>query len=314
MAGSPNYQRGDLGFELLKAALPDLRGKLTPDADLRALVWFRVGGTAEFLFEPKDAADLQYFLSHTPPDLPVMPIGLGSNLLIRDGGITGVVVRFPKSFAFISQLDEASFEIGVAAADVRVALTAGEAGIGGFSFLRGVPGAIGGALKMNAGAYGAEIKDIFVSAKGFDRAGKEEQFDKDAMDFAYRHTAVGDNVILTSCVLQGVAGRDPSALALEMKKITEARETSQPVKARTGGSTFKNPEGTSAWKLVDEAGCRGLTFGGAQVSPQHTNFLINLGSATAQDIESLGEEVRARVKAQSGIDLTWEIKRIGEKA
>ena len=307
------YQRGDLSLEALRATLPELRGSLAANVPLAPYVWFRVGGAAEFLFEPADEADLGYFLKNTPQELPVLPIGLGSNLLIRDGGVPGVVIRFPKSFAKIAQIDEASFEIGVAAADVRVALTAGDAGIGGFSFLRGVPGAIGGALKMNAGAYGAEIKDIFVSAKGFRRDGSDITFDYVAMEFEYRHTAVGEDVILTSCLLKGVPGQDPEMLKAEMKKITEAREEAQPVKARTGGSTFKNPEGTSAWKLVHEAGCRGLQIGGAQVSEKHTNFLINLGDATASDIETLGETVRTRVKEASGIELVWEIKRLGEK-
>lgn len=307
------YGRGDISLDALKERLPDLRGRLEANVPLAPITWFRVGGPAEFLFAPEDAADLQYFLAHRPRDLPVMPIGLGSNLLVRDGGITGVVIRFPKSFADISQIDGASFEVGVMAADVRVALSAGEAGISGFSFLRGVPGAIGGALKMNAGAYGAEIADIFVSAKGYDLEGREVSFDHAKMGFTYRHTDVPDDVILVSAVLRGEPGADPAILAAQMHKITEERGLTQPVKARTGGSTFKNPEGTSAWKLVDEAGCRGLVVGGAQVSEKHTNFLINLGDATAEDIENLGETVRKRVKEKSGVDLEWEIKRVGEK-
>lgn len=308
-----SYKRGDLTLEALKTRLPELRGRLEAGVPLAPVTWFRVGGPAEFLFVPADEADLAYFLANRPPQLPVMAIGLGSNLLVRDGGITGVVIRFSKAFAGIARRDEAGIEAGVMAADVRVALSAGEWGIGGLSFLRGVPGAMGGALKMNAGAYGAEIRDVFASATGFDLAGRPVHFDHADMGFSYRHTAVPDDVILTSCMLRGTPGADPAKLSAEMQKITEERGLSQPVKSRTGGSTFKNPPGQKAWQLIDAAGCRGLVVGRAQVSEKHANFLINLGDATAEDIETLGETVRARVKEKTGVTLEWEIRRVGDR-
>ncbi len=296
--------------ETLAAQMPGLRGPLEADAPLAPLSWFRTGGPAEVLFTPADEADLALFMAHLPTDIPWTVIGLGSNLLVRDGGVRGVVIRLGKAFGEIA-VDGLTVRAGAGAPDVKVARVAAEAGIAGFSFLRGIPGAIGGALRMNGGAYGGETKDIFVSARAVTRVGAIVTLDRDAMAFGYRKCGAPADLIFTEATFAGSAG-DPATILAEMQRITDARSATQPVNTRTGGSTFKNPQGHSAWKLVDEAGCRGLTRGGAQVSPLHTNFLVNLGGASAADIEGLGEEVRRRVKAHSGVDLEWEIKRIGE--
>ncbi|TCT06705.1 UDP-N-acetylmuramate dehydrogenase [Aquabacter spiritensis] len=293
----------------LSAALPELRGRLVANAPLAPLTWFRVGGPAQVLFEPADEADLAYALTHLPADLAVTVIGLGSNLIVRDGGLPGLVVRLGKGFGTIT-VEGLDVQAGAGAADVKVARAAAEAGIGGLAFLRGIPGAIGGALRMNGGAYGGEVKDVLVSCRAVTRNGSVRVLSAAEMGFTYRHCAAPDDLIFTAARFRGAPGV-PAEIAAEMARITASREATQPVKSRTGGSTFKNPEGGKAWQLVDAAGCRGLTLGRAQVSDLHTNFLINLGGATAAEIEALGEEVRRRVRETSGIALEWEIKRIG---
>ncbi|MGO9397902.1 MAG: UDP-N-acetylmuramate dehydrogenase [Xanthobacteraceae bacterium] len=293
----------------LRAKMPALRGRLLPNQPLAELTWFRVGGPAQVLFMPEDEEDLSYLLRELPPEIPVTTIGLGSNLIVRDGGVAGVVVRLGRGF---NEVTAAGLRIraGAAVPDVKVARAAQEAGIARLSFLRGIPGSIGGALRMNGGAYGGEIKDVLVEARGVDRRGNVRTYSNAEMNFSYRHCGVADDVIFTQALFEGVPG-DAAAIAAEMNKITESREATQPVKSRTGGSTFKNPPARKAWQLVDAAGCRGLRIGDAQVSDMHCNFLINLGHASAADIEALGETVRERVKQTSGIELAWEIKRIG---
>jgi UDP-N-acetylmuramate dehydrogenase len=258
---------------------------------------------------PEDEADLAYLLGRVPSDVPVTVVGLGSNLIVRDGGVPGIVVRLGRGFGAVTVEPDHRVRAGTAVPDVKVARAAQEAGIAGLAFYRGIPGAIGGALRMNGGAYGGETKDVLIEARGVDRQGNLRTYSNADMGFGYRHCGVPEDVIFTAAVFQGRAG-DPGQIAAEMAEIKHKREASQP-RNRTGGSTFKNPPGLSAWKLVDEAGCRGLTVGNAQVSPLHSNFLINLGNATANDIETLGETVRERVKAHSGVDLEWEIKRVG---
>src|SRR5215218_11209972 len=294
----------------LKAHAPKLRGRLLANQPLAELTWFRVGGPAQVLFMPEDEEDLAYLFAHLPADIPATVIGLGSNLIVRDGGVPGVVIRLGRGFNEVAVEDGYRVRAGAAVPDVKVARAAQEAGVAGLSFLRGIPGGIGGALRMNGGAYGAETKDVLIEARGVDRQGNIRVFANADMGYAYRHCGVTDEVIFTQALFQGRAG-DPETIAAEMNKITEAREATQPVKSRTGGSTFKNPPGHKAWQLIDAAGCRGLKVGDAQVSEMHCNFLINLGSATASDIETLGETVRARVKENSGVALEWEIKRIG---
>jgi len=294
----------------LRASLPQLRGRLLPNEPLAPLTWFRVGGPAQALFMPEDESDLAYLLAHLPPDIPVTVIGLGSNLIVRDGGVAGVVIRLGRGFGETKIEAGNRVRSGTAVPDLRVAKVAQDAGIAGLAFYRGIPGAIGGALRMNGGAYGRETKDVLIDARGVDRAGKVRTYTNAEMGFTYRHCGVPDDVIFTAALFEGSAG-DRAAIAAEMDEITSKRETTQPVKSRTGGSTFKNPPGHKAWQLIDAAGCRGLIVGGAQVSELHCNFLINLGNATAADIEGLGEEVRRRVKDKSGVTLEWEIKRIG---
>jgi UDP-N-acetylmuramate dehydrogenase len=296
----------------LRSKMPALRGRFLANQSLAELTWFRVGGPAQILFMPEDEADLSYLLRELPGDIPVTAIGLGSNLIVRDGGIAGVVIRLGRGFNEIT-VEGPRVRAGAAVPDVKIARTAQEAGIAGLSFLRGIPGSIGGALRMNGGAYGGETKDILFEARGVDRRGAVRIYNNADMGFSYRHCSVADDVIFTQALFQGVPG-DAAAIAAEMNKITESREATQPVKSRTGGSTFKNPPGHKAWQLIDAAGCRGLRLGDAQVSEMHTNFLINLGNATAADIETLGETVRERVKKSSGVDLEWEIKRIGVPA
>ncbi len=296
----------------LRPHLPDLRGRLLANQRLAEFTWFRVGGPAQLLFMPEDEADLAYFLKHLPAEIDVMVVGLGSNLIVRDGGVPGVVIRLGRGFGEIT-VEGARIRAGAAVPDLRVARAAQEAGIAGLEFLRGIPGSIGGALRMNGGAYGRETKDALVEARAVDRQGGVHRLDAAAMHYTYRHCGAPEDYIFTQALFAGEHG-DPATIAAAMDKITETREASQPVKTRTGGSTFKNPPGHKAWQLIDAAGCRGLAIGDAQVSELHCNFLINRGAASAADIESLGETVRRRVKDQSGVDLEWEIKRIGVAA
>ena len=289
--------------------LPPVRGTVVREAPLRELVWFRAGGPAEVLFRPADIGDLADFLAARPAGLRVQVIGVGSNLLIRDGGFPGAVVRLPASFGKI-ETDGTRLRAGAAALDANVAKAAADAGIAGLEFLRGVPGTIGGALRMNAGCYGREIADIFVEARALDGAGNKVTLGKADMSFVYRHTAAPDDLIFVEAVFEGT--RDaPEAIKARMEELVANREASQPIRAKTGGSTFKNPPGQKAWQLIEKAGCRGLMQGAAQVSEKHCNFLINTGDATAADIEALGEEVRRRVSQSQGVALEWEIKRIG---
>jgi len=293
----------------LKARLPNLRGRLLANQKLGDFTWFRVGGPAQAFFMPEDEDDLAYVLRNMPADIPVTVIGAGSNLIVRDGGVPGLVMRLGRGFNEAKIEDNHRVIAGSAMLDVNVARAAQAAGIAGLAFLSGIPGTIGGALRMNGGAYGGETKDILVDARGVDRQGNLRSYTNAEMGFSYRHCGVPDDVIFTAATFQGRAG-DTEAIAAEMAEIKSKREATQP-RNRTGGSTFKNPPGASAWKLVDEAGCRGLKVGRAQVSELHSNFLINVDGATAADIETLGETVRERVKAHSGVELEWEIKRIG---
>lgn len=299
--------------DTLAADMPDLRGRLIAGQPLADLAWFRVGGPAEALFSPADEDDLGYFMSRLPPEIPLYPIGLGSNLLVRDGGLPGVTVRLGKAFAGIDRVGEDRLKVGAAAADKRVALAALEAGLGGFAFYHGIPGAIGGALRMNAGAHGTETAERVVEVHGVDRTGARRTFSNAEMGYSYRHSSAPADVIFTGALMSGIPS-DPAAIRQEMDAVAEHRETKQPIKSRTGGSTFKNPPGHSAWKLIDAAGMRGFRVGGAHVSEMHCNFLINDGGATGADIEALGEEVRRRVKETLGVELEWEIKRIGVAA
>jgi len=294
------------------AALPPVRGSLTHEAPLKDLVWFRAGGPAEWLFRPADVEDLATFLAARPDDLRLAVIGVGSNLLVRDGGIPGVVVRLSAAFGKV-EAQGRRVRAGAAALDANVARAAADAGISGLEFLRGVPGTIGGALKMNAGCYGREIKDIFVEATALDGRGNKVRLTPADMQFVYRKTQVRDELIFVEAVFEGGVD-DPARIRARMDELSANREAAQPIKSRTGGSTFKNPDGHKAWQLIDEAGCRGLRKGDAQVSEKHTNFLINTGESSAADLEALGEEVRKRVKAKSGIELEWEIKRVGVPA
>ncbi|CCD88752.1 UDP-N-acetylenolpyruvoylglucosamine reductase (MurB-like) [Bradyrhizobium sp. ORS 285] len=297
----------------LKAAMPELRGRLLANESLAPLTWFRVGGPAQVLFTPADADDLAYFLKHLPGELPVYVIGVGSNLIVRDGGVPGVVIRLaPRAFGEV-KADGEIVTAGTAALDKRVAEIAASADLAGLEFLFGIPGTIGGALRMNAGANGGETKDILVEATAIDRQGGTHRFTNADMKFTYRASGVDPSLIFTAARFRGKPSAT-EAIRARMAEVQAHRETAQPIREKTGGSTFKNPPGHSAWKLVDAAGCRGLKVGGAQVSEMHCNFLINTGNATADDIETLGETVRERVKATSGIELQWEIKRIGIKA
>jgi UDP-N-acetylmuramate dehydrogenase len=294
----------------LKAAMPELRGRLLANQSLAELTWFRVGGPAQMLFTPSDEDDLAYFLEHLPRELATYVVGVGSNLIVRDGGLPGVVIRLsPRGFGEAS-VDGDIVSAGAAALDRRVAETAAGANLSGLEFFFGIPGTVGGALRMNAGANGGETKDVLVEAVGVDRDGKKHTFTNAEMKFAYRQCGVEASIIFTSAHFRGVVAAQDTIRA-RMNEVQNHRETAQPIREKTGGSTFKNPPGQSAWKLIDAAGCRGLRVGGAQVSEMHCNFLINTGNATGHDIETLGETVRARVKENSGIELHWEIKRIG---
>ncbi|MBX3538825.1 MAG: UDP-N-acetylmuramate dehydrogenase [Chelatococcus sp.] len=291
-------------------AIPGLRGRLEANAPMAPLSWFRTGGPAQVLFTPVDEDDLALFLAQAPRELPLVVVGLGSNLLVRDGGVPGIVVRLGKGFGEIVVEPGHHVRAGSAAPDVKVARVAAEAGIDGLAFLRGIPGAIGGALRMNGGAYGGETSDALVSARALDRAGNRHELSAADMGFSYRHCDAPDDFIFVEGLFAGRPG-EPAEILARMNAITEARASSQPVNTRTGGSTFKNPVGAKAWKLVDQVGGRGLRQGMAQVSEMHCNFLVNLGGATAADIEGLGEELRRRVRETAGIELEWEIKRIG---
>ena len=294
------------------ATMPQVRGRLTPSAPLAPLVWFKSGGSAEWLFEPKDEDDLVNFLRELDPQVPVMALGLGSNLIVRDGGVPGVVVRLGKSFAKIDRLDETTLRCGGGASGILVSSTARDAGVAGLEFLRGIPGTVGGFVRMNGGAYGREVSDILISARLVLRSGEVVEWPAEKLGYTYRHSEVPEGGIVIEAVFRGTPG-DPEAIGAEMDAIARAREESQPLRSRTGGSTFKNPPGHKAWALIDAAGCRGFQMGDAQVSEKHCNFLLNLGSATSADIEALGEEVRRRVLANSGITLEWDIQRVGRE-
>ncbi|HVA14084.1 MAG TPA: UDP-N-acetylmuramate dehydrogenase [Stellaceae bacterium] len=292
--------------------LPQMRGRLSADAPLAPVTWFRVGGPAEVLFRPADTDDLAAFLAAKPEDVPVTVIGVASNLLVRDGGIKGVVVRLGRGFVGIDA-EDGLVTAGAGALDLNVALTARDAGLAGLEFLSGIPGTVGGGLRMNAGAYGAEFKSVLASATALDAKGQRHDLSVAALDLSYRHCGLPPDWIFVAARFAGKPG-DPLAIARRMTEIQQAREASQPIRAKTGGSTFANPPGHKAWQLIDEAGCRGIRRGGAIVSDKHANFLINTGDATAAEIEALGEEVRARVLAKSGITLEWEIRRVGVPA
>lgn len=295
-------------------ALARVRGRVSAGADLSKVTWFRVGGPAELMVRPVDVDDLATVLAARPAEVPLTVIGVGSNLLVRDGGVPGLVVRLGRGFAEIEAEAGGFVRCGAAALDAHVATVAQEAGIAGLEFLTGVPGTIGGALRMNAGAYGREIKDVLVTAEALDAEGRLHTLRPEDMDLSYRHCGVPEDWVFTAATLKGEPGADPAAVAERIAEIRRQREDSQPVRTRTGGSTFANPDGHKAWQLIDAAGCRGLTMGGAQVSEKHCNFLLNLGDATAAEVEALGEEVRRRVRETSGIELRWEIRRIGVPA
>lgn len=299
-----------MALETRPAALPTPRGKLTAHAPLAPLVWFKSGGAAQWLFEPKDADDLAQFLRDLDPAMPVMALGLGSNMIVRDGGVPGVVVRLGKAFGTVDRMDATTLTAGGGASGIAVSSAARDAGIAGLEFLRGIPGTVGGFVRMNGGAYGREVADILVSADVLLRSGERVTLPIEALAYTYRHSELPEGAIVVAATLRGQPG-DPAAIQAEMDRIADARESSQPLRTKTGGSTFKNPPGHKAWQLVDEAGCRGLMRGGAQVSEKHTNFLINTGTATSAEIEALGEDVRKRVKAHSGVTLEWEIQRVG---
>ena len=290
----------------------DIRGRLTPDAPMEAITWLRAGGAADLLFQPADEDDLRAFLKALPGDVPVLVVGIGSNLLVREGGIRGVVIRLSaKGFGEIEVLGGLRIRAGAAVPDKRLAAAALEAGIGGFHFYHGIPGAIGGALRMNAGANGVETRERVVSVRAVDRSGEVRELSNEQMGYAYRHSSAPRDLIFVSAEFEGYE-EDREAIRKAMDEVQTHRETVQPIREKTGGSTFKNPAGTSAWKEIDKAGGRGLMIGGAQMSPMHCNFMINTGTATGYDLEYLGETMRARVLENSGIRLEWEIKRIGE--
>ena len=296
--------------EKLLERLPPVRGRLKPNALMSGLTWFQVGGPAEVLFTPEDEADLVQFLQNLDEDIPVYTVGVGSNLLVRDGGVAGVVIRLGRGFAGLSVEGDNKISCGTAVPDMRLARFALENLIDGLTFFRGIPGTIGGALVMNAGAHGGETKDVLIEARAVDRKGNVVVLSNAEMKYTYRHSGAPEGLIFTQALFQGRAG-DHDDINAQMEKITELRENAQPIKSRTGGSTFKNPVGGKSWELIDAAGMRGAQVGGAQVSQMHCNFLINLGDASAADIETLGETVRAKVKETSGVELDWEIRRIG---
>ena len=291
-------------------AIPDVRGKLKPNAPLAPLVWFKSGGNAELLFEPADRDDLIDYLKGLDPETPVMALGLGSNMIVRDGGVPGVTVRLGKAFAKIDRIDEVTLRCGGGASGILVSSTARDAGIAGLEFLRGIPGTVGGFVRMNGGAYGREVQDILLSCTVVLHDGSVEEWPAERLGYTYRHSELPDGAVVVEAVFRGTPG-DPAVIGQEMDRIAQAREESQPLRSRTGGSTFKNPAGHKAWALVDAAGCRGLRVGDAQVSEKHCNFLLNLGNASSSEIEELGELVRRRVQDKTNITLEWEIQRIG---
>ena len=298
-------------------SLPKVRGTLTQKAPLAKLVWFKAGGAADWLFEPADVDDLRAFLAELDPAVPIMPLGLGSNLIVRDGGVPGVTIRLGKPFAGIEAEADYSLHCGAGAHGVLIASTARDAGIAGLEFLRGIPGTLGGFVRMNGGAYGRETADVMIDCDVVLRDGSLKTLPVAELGYTYRHSQLPEGAVVVGARLKGEAG-DPAAIGAEMERIAQAREDSQPVRTKTGGSTFKNPPpeisgGEKAWQLVDAAGCRGMMRGGAQVSEKHTNFLINTGTATSADIEQLGEDVRAKVRENSGVELEWEIQRVGRK-
>jgi UDP-N-acetylmuramate dehydrogenase len=295
---------------MMADALPRVSGKLTENAPLAPLVWFKAGGAAQWLFEPADLADLQAFLRDLDSQIPVMALGLGSNLIVRDGGVPGVVVRLGKAFAKVARGDEVTLNCGGGASGILVSSTARDAGIAGLEFLRSIPGTVGGFVRMNGGAYGSEVKDILTTCDVVLRSGDLVTLPVADLHYTYRHSDLPEGAIVVAARFRGRPG-EPAAIQAEMDRISASREASQPLRTKTGGSTFKNPPGNKAWELVDRAGCRGLTLGGAQVSEKHTNFLINTGAATSAEIEALGEEVRRRVRDSSGVELEWEIQRVG---
>ncbi len=302
-----------MSAEDIRPHLPQVRGRYRENVDMSGLTWFRVGGPADVVFSPADEDDLAHFLGELPTEIPVYVVGVGSNLLVRDGGLDGVVIRLGRGFNSIEVEEGHRLRVGTAVPDVQVAKAALDAGIKGLTFLRGIPGTIGGALRMNGGAYQRETKDVLIEARAVDRSGRVHVLSVGDLNYSYRHCGAPEDYIFTQALLQGEEG-NKDEIAKAMQAVTEARESSQPVRSRTGGSTFKNPPNGKAWQLIDAAGMRGHKIGGAQVSEKHCNFLINTGDATAEDIESLGELVRSRVKATSGIELSWEIKRVGRKA
>ncbi|RWE56211.1 UDP-N-acetylmuramate dehydrogenase [Mesorhizobium sp.] len=303
--------RGQALIDKLGGRLDGLRGRITPNAEMDKITWFRAGGLADALFQPADEDDLAAFLRAVPEEIPLTIVGVGSNLLVRDGGITGFVIRLSaKGFGEAEVIAPTTIKAGAATPDKRLAAVAYQAGIGGFEFYHGIPGAVGGALRMNAGANGVETRERVVEVRALDRKGNVHTLSNAGMGYAYRHSAAPAGLIFTSAVFKGVSA-DKAAIKAAMDAVQHHRETVQPIREKTGGSTFKNPEGTSAWKEIDRAGCRGLMIGGAQMSPMHCNFMINTGTATGYDLEYLGETVRTRVLERSGIRLHWEIKRIG---
>ncbi|PZO87324.1 MAG: UDP-N-acetylenolpyruvoylglucosamine reductase [Sphingomonas sanxanigenens] len=292
------------------ASLPALRGTVEPGGSLADFIWFRTGGPAEWLVRPADVQDLASFMAGLDPSAPVLPVGVGSNLIVRDGGVPGIVVRLPKAFAKVAAEPGNRIRAGGGAMGITVASAARDAGVAGLEFLRGIPGTVGGAVRMNAGAYGRDTSDILIEATIVLRDGSVETWPAARLGYTYRHSELPEGAVVVEALFEGAPG-DKAAIGAEMDRIAAEREASQPLRSRTGGSTFKNPEGDKAWRLIDEAGCRGLTLGGAQVSEKHCNFLLNLGEATSAEIEALGEVVRERVKDKSGVTLEWEIQRIG---
>ncbi|KAB2714806.1 UDP-N-acetylmuramate dehydrogenase [Brucella intermedia] len=304
-------ESGETLLKKLDGKLSGLRGRLTADAGMDKITWFRAGGPAQVLFQPADEEDLSAFLKAVPEEIPILVVGIGSNLLVRDGGVPGFVVRLSaKGFGEVEQVSDTQLRAGAATPDKRVAAAALDAGLAGFHFYHGIPGGIGGALRMNAGANGVETRERVVEVRALDRKGEVQVLSNADMGYAYRHSSASPGLIFTSVLFEGIAG-ERDAIRQAMDEVQHHRETVQPVREKTGGSTFKNPEGTSAWKEIDKAGCRGLRVGGAQMSEMHCNFMINTGTATGHDLETLGETVRARVFENSGIRLHWEIKRLG---
>ncbi len=314
MAAAHEVSVGAFEFKLEAGSftIAEPHGKLTLDASLASLTWFKTGGLAELLFEPASVEALNQFLRDLPSWVPVMALGLGSNLIVRDGGVPGVVVRLGKAFAQVTRDDAGTLDCGGGASGILVSSTARDNGIAGLEFLRSIPGTVGGFVRMNGGAYGSEVKDILVDCDVVLRDGELVTLPAAELRYSYRHSELPDGAIVVSARFRGRPG-EPAAIHAEMDRIAASREASQPLRSKTGGSTFKNPDGHKAWELVDKAGCRGLTLGGAQVSEKHTNFLINTGAATSTEIEALGDEVRRRVREQSGVELEWEIQRVGRR-